>query len=391
MYATPAWARGEFAAPRAVRRGSTKERTDTWVPPAVPYWCPFPSEMHPQRAEVEERAVAWIDRFGLYTSSAERASLLGSASADFYSRFAPHGDRDGLLIGICWMYWGFAFDDGYCDAGPMSERAGEFAALADRLQELLESPSSRPLEHDPFGAALHDIGRSMRELASPVMNERFHRAHRSWLSGVIQQIAHRANGVLPDLDSYLDMRIRAAGGFPTFALLEVANGLPDIPEAEMSAPAVRILTELASMIAALDNDRYSHAREVDLAHTDQNIYQVIRAATGDSLPEATLRAANFRDRLLERFLEVRDQVFPLAGESLRRYLLDLGHGLRGNVEWGLRAARYARPARTLIAGPMPPPVLNRRLRRSPEPSIDPLALPRVARWWDPLPAEALWP
>ncbi|MDG4786837.1 hypothetical protein O7626_13010 [Micromonospora sp. WMMD1102] len=338
---------------------------------------------------MEKRAVAWIDRFGLYASSAERATLLGSASADFYSRFAPHADRDGLLIATRWVYWGFAFDDRYCDAGPMSEQPDEFARLADRLQEVLESPSSRP-PTDPFGAALHDIARSMRELASPAVNERFYRAHRSWLSGVVQQIAHRANGVLPELDTYLEMRIRAAGGFPTFALLEVANGLPDIPEAEMSAPAVRTLTELASMIAALDNDRYSHSREVDLAHTDQNIYQVIRAATGDSPPEATLRAANFRDRLLERFLEVRHQVFPPAGESLRRYLLDLGHGLRGNVEWGLRAARYARPAPTVTARPMPP-VLHRRPRRSPEPSVDPLALPHVARWWDPLPLQAARP
>lgn len=352
---------------------------------AEPYWCPFPSRVHPRVAEVEERAIAWIDRFNLYTSSAERTSVLSSASADFYSRFAPHADVDGLLIATNWVYWGFAFDDAFCDAGPMSESVAEFAALADRLQGLLESPSSRPPE-DSFAAALHDIGRSMRGFASPIKNERFHRAHRLWLSGVRQQVGYRAaGGTLPDLDGYLAMRIRAAGGFPTFALLEVANGVPDISPAEMSAPGVRVLTEMASLIAALDNDRYSFSREAERGHTDQNIYRVLVSATGDSPAGASLRAANLRDDILERFLEVRDQVLPRAGAALRRYLLDLGHGLRGNIEWGLRAARYLTSAGAAGGVRSTPAVVSQRWPRSPEPSVDPLDLPAIAGWWSALP------
>jgi terpene synthase-like protein len=283
-----------------------------------------------------EETQSWAERFGLPSTGDARAAW---GSADFYARFAPSGDFDGTLLAVHWVYWGFAFDDAYCDTGPYSGDPAAFARLSVSVQRAVEVPHTPP-PTDPFMAALHDIGTRMRKLASPGKNRRFHAAHQAWLCGVQWQIANQASGLVPSLDDYLLMRLHASGGEPTFALLEVANGLPDIPPDEVGGPAVRALTEMAIMVAALDNDRHSAAAEAARGHTGQNIFSVLANAPDVPAAEVSDLAVGLRDHILGMFLGLRDRVVANASPALRRYLADLGHGIRGNAEWGQRAARY---------------------------------------------------
>lgn len=168
---------------------------------------------------------------------------------------------------------------------------------------------------------------------------RFVHAHRGWLTGVQRQVGNRARGHMPSLDDYLTMRLHSAGGEPTFAMLEIVNGA-EVPAAEMDSAAVCALTEMAILVAALDNDRHSFAREAGDLHTDQNVFTVLMRHQDVPLETAVRRAVALRDRVLCRFLALRRKVLPQASRELRRYLTDLGHGIRGNAEWGLLAPRY---------------------------------------------------
>ncbi|WP_037842985.1 terpene synthase family protein, partial [Streptomyces sp. NRRL WC-3549] len=154
---------------------------------ALPFYCPIEPAIHPEAEEAEQRAVDWIRRAGFARSDAERLRVLATRSAHFYARFAPHADRDRLWLAVCWIYWGFAFDDAYCDEGPLASDPAGFARVAAHTQRALEIPG--PLStHDPFAAALHDLGERFRACATSVQNRRFHHAHRSWLSGVQWQV-----------------------------------------------------------------------------------------------------------------------------------------------------------------------------------------------------------
>lgn len=342
-----------------------------------PLYCPLPAAANPHAAAVEKRAEAWIAASGMCATGREQAWVLGSHSVNFYARFVPDADPDRLLATSLWVYWGFAFDDARCDAGPLSTRPADFARVAGTVQRALESPSAED-EGERFIPPLRDIAARLRDLGTPTQFQRFAAAHRAWLSGVLWQIGNRAAGRMPQLDEYLAMRLLSSGGEPTFAMLEIAAGR-EVPGRELDRPAVRALTEMAIAVAALDNDRHSLRRETAGRFADQNIYSVLVHQHALALPDAIEQAARIRDRILLRFLDLHGRIEARAGEELRGYLRGLCHGIRGNAEWGLRVPRY------LSRGELPGGMDDSTLDWADAPLDDrsgPLPAPTVAWWWD---------
>ncbi|GHF33310.1 hypothetical protein FHX82_005266 [Amycolatopsis bartoniae] len=344
-----------------------------------PFYCPIEPAIHPEVDEVERRAIEWIDRFRFYSGETGRARVLGTNSAEFYARFAPAACREGLQAAVHWVYWGFAFDDTRCDSGEFSADPVKFLAMAGPLQQALENPWHAPPGDDPYVAALQDIGRAFAACATPVQVRRFTDAHRAWLFGVAWQIANCAAGRMPTLADYTAMRPNAAGGPPTLAMLEIALG-QEVPAAEMDSPAVRALTEMAMLVAAWDNDLHSHRKETTEDHTDQNLINVLRVHEGLPPADALAEAYRLRDRVMTRFLELRDQVAadPRTSSALRAYLRCLGHAIRGNTDWALRVPRYSG------YGESPRPGGAAWADGPSDPRPGPLPIPAIAWWWDSL-------
>ncbi|WP_282793937.1 hypothetical protein [Streptomyces sp. CC224B] len=342
-----------------------------------PLFCPLESAVHPRVREIEKRAAEWIGASGMCASEREEAWVVATHSGDFYARFAPVADDDRLLAAALWVYWGFAFDDARCDSGPLSIRPAQFNALAGQVQRACETDSARP--DDRYARALQDITRRFRSFAPPAQVARFAHAHRAWLSGVAWQIGNEAVGRMPGLDEFLTMRMLAAGGEPTYALLELATGA-EVPGRELHRPAVRALTEMAMMVASVDNDRHSLHKELSRGHTAQNVYTVLMAERDLTLQQAVDEAARLRDRVLLRFLDLHDRVRPTAGTDLATYLQGLRYGMRGNNEWGLRVPRY------LSQGSWPDSMEELPLTYAEEPSDTrpgPVeGAPSIAWWWD---------
>ncbi|MEU7133742.1 hypothetical protein [Streptomyces sp. NPDC046261] len=341
-------------------------------------YCPLESAVHRHARQVDAQAVRWIRESGMCASEHEESWVVATHSTDFYARFAPVAADDRLLATSLWVYWGFAFDDARCDNGPLSRNPARFNALAGMVQRAAESPTAFDAG-ERFIGPLQDIIGRFRSFGTAAQVRRFTDAHRAWLSGVCWQIGNQAADRMPELDEYLAMRILAAGGEPTFAMLELATGL-EVPDAELRRPAVRALTEMAIMVAALDNDRHSLRKELSRGHTDQNIYNVLMRHQQMSLPEAVEAATRIRDRVLTRFMRVHDRIRPRAGVELAGYLQGLRYGIRGNAEWGLRVPRY------LSLGHVPDAMDEAPLEwaQAPADSHDtPLPLaPAVAWWWD---------
>lgn len=347
-----------------------------------PIYCPLESRVNPALPQVERWAAAWLAELRLCADRRELARVLGTHSADFYARFAPDAEADGLFTAALWVYWGFAFDDACCDRGRLSTRPAEFVPLAARLQRALELPGADDGADDRHTRALRDIAGRFPRLVGPVQIQRFTAAHRAWLSGVSWQIANQACSQSPGLDDYLTMRLHSAGGEPTFALLEIANGW-DVPGTELDSPAVRALTEMAILVAALDNDRHSFHKELAGGQSDQNIYTVLRGEQpGLTLADAVHQANSLRDRVFCRFRALRERVRPRLGRSGRGYLDGLAYGIRGNAEWGLRVPRYLRVGAPLTGseGLEDTEIVWADGPADPDPA--PPRLPTIAWWWD---------
>ncbi|OLZ57462.1 hypothetical protein BS329_01545 [Amycolatopsis coloradensis] len=345
-----------------------------------PFFCPLEPAIHPSVDAMESRCVGWLDRVRLHRDERQRARLVGTNSAEFYCRFAPSGDEASLEVAAHWVYWGFAFDDARCGRGELSADPSEFLTMAGLMQRALEAPWDPVCENDRFVTALQDIGRDFHRCATPVQVRRFTDAHRTWLFGVAWQLANRAHGRMPSLGEYTAMRLGSAGGPPTLAMLEIANG-EEVPAAEMDSLVVRGLTEMAILVASWDNDLQSYAKEADEANTDQNLVNVLKAAHDWDTEQAVDEAYVLRDQVMSHFLQLREcRTRRPASRALHRYLEGLGHAIRGNIDWALGAPRYddidGIPAqsgpRHPLVGCTDQPTTHR---------AGPLPIPAIAWWW----------
>lgn len=346
-----------------------------------PCYCPIESAIHPKVDAIEKRAIDWIDRCALCESDAERGWVVATNSAEFYARFVPDGVEDNVLAAALWVYWGFAFDDARCDNGPLSTRPAAFRALASQLQLILNAPKATTIDStDRFVLSLRDIALTLRRHATPQQLRRFSEAHRHWLSCVAWQISNQTRGHMPDLAEYTAMRLGSCGGPPTLALLEIANAM-EVPAAEMQSPAVRALTAMVWLVAGWDNDLHSYNKEAHQQDSDQNVVNVLVHHHGQSIEQALLSAVAMRDRVMHLFLRLREKTLTHASEPLRSYLMSLGHGIRGNIDWALRVPRYTSLS-DLTAPPGPAHARQSRWAEEPsDASSEPLPIPVINWWW----------
>ncbi|MEV0382616.1 hypothetical protein [Nonomuraea sp. NPDC050643] len=153
----------------------------------------------------------------------------------------------------------------------------------------------------------------------------------------------------------------------------------EVPAAEMESPTLRALTEMAIMIASLDNDRYSLPKELNRGHTGQNLYTVMRHHACTAMPDAIREATRLRDRIRLRFLRLADKTRPRLSAAGTTYLDGLGYGIVGNAEWGQRAPRY------VSTGDDPGPANQAPLTWADSPMdtrTAPLPYPTTAWWRD---------
>jgi terpene synthase-like protein len=114
----------------------------------------------------------------------------------------------------------------------------------------------------------------------------------------------------------------------------------ELPERDCQDPAVRALTEMTCVIGGIDNDLQSWSKERRLQQSGQNIIVVLAHHYGSTPESALPTAVALRNQIMDLFLRLTEQTAVRASEELHRYLDDLGHTIRGNLDWGRAVPRY---------------------------------------------------
>ncbi|MFI9812643.1 terpene synthase family protein [Saccharothrix variisporea] len=347
-----------------------------------PRYCPLPPARHPDEAVLAQRTSDWITGFHSL-SSHQLDRMRGNDCPGFYGRIMPNAATDRLQLAVDWCTVMFHFDDAHCDEGPPARRLGPLTDLATRITRVLDVPDTPPAG-DPLLAPVRDLARRAARWATPTQRRRCVEAHRAWFLAVLWEIGHRAAGSTPRLDDYAHLRQHTAAGAATLSWAEIVDG-EEIPERELTAPAVRALTELAFTTAAFDDDLFSYGKELWVAHTEGtspsglSLVEVLRREHHLTTGDAIARAVDLCDRLTHRFFALRDRVRPRASAPLRAYLDHLAHLLPGNLDWGLRADRYRNPD-----GRHPHAVTtSATTTRTPPADTSPPPIPSIRWWWDP--------
>lgn len=368
--------------PPGYREGSPPSRIGWELPP---FYCPFNENLiHPKAAELEARAIEWIDSFGLYPDATERAWGLATRSADFTSRIIPYGDVEPMLLFTEWNYWAFAFDDRTDTRTRASGAAGVVDAGA-RFIRAVEVPGSGLLPPGPRTAALEDLVTRTRAMLTPARLRRFTEGTRDWLFGEAWQASKAESGVMPGLNEFAAMRVSVNGTRFTLTWCDAANGI-DVPEGVLYSAPVQAVTDAAGFIVSCDNDLFSYNKEDHQEPRELNILNVLAQERGCTPREALPEAVAMRDRTQTLFFRLSERLAAVGDEQLRRYLLSLKHWIAGDVEYHNRAPRYASP-RNRNELPVEGASYDITWRDTPsDPSTEPLPVPAIAWWWQQLDA-----
>jgi Terpene synthase family 2, C-terminal metal binding len=351
-----------------------------------PRYCPLPTTSHPNGAQLNERGAEWVNGFGLCLEGAQRARMIGNDCGGFYGRIMPFAQTDRLQLAVDWCVLMFAFDDGYCEEGPARVRVGQFADLATRILRVLEVPEAAMGEvDDGFMAAVSDLAARAHTDGTIRQVRRVVEAHRTWFLAVLWEFGRRIQNRTPALNDYAYMRQHTAAATATMSWAEIVDRA-EIADEVMDAPAVRALTEIASAIAAFDDDLYSYGKELWLAARNPeasgcrlNLVDILIDEHRLTFEQAMAEAVDLCNHLTLRFIELRNQVLPAAGHELRLYLEHLSYLVRGNIEWGLRAGRYTNPD-GLHPGAVT--TIGSFTDVAPAKSGLPVSIPAIAWWWD---------
>ncbi|MEU6554400.1 hypothetical protein ABZ915_29635 [Streptomyces sp. NPDC046915] len=342
-------------------------------PTVPPLYCPLPSAMHPDAAEIGRRSIDWLAGLGLFTHDGMREQMVRARAAEWVCRIAPHGDRHRLQIVSDWTHLGFAIDDHRFDAGPLVDRPEALIPLMMRLMPHLDHPEG-PVGDDPFSIGFRDLSTRARSSAPARVVRRWVEGNMEWFFAVACLTAHRVAGAMPSLSEYVNLGPRDRAMNLTGSLIELAEGTC-LPDAERESPAVRAVTQAANMLVTIGNDLFSLNRETEHDVLESNFVGVLQHERDCTTEQAVREVVALHDRVMCRYLTLREEIEPTATAAVRRHLSQLDHLIRGNLEWSVRVPRYHDDS---AAEPVVSPWAE--APSDALPTAPPI--PAIAWWWD---------
>ncbi|GAA2522451.1 terpene synthase family protein [Streptomyces longisporus] len=336
------------------------------------FYCPIEPAVHPEAAQVDEAARRWAKELGIGSGRRQETSDYGQ----MVCRWAPDGDRELLDLATRHAYVTFALDDLLFDSGPICRNPDQVSLLTGRLVRSLTSPEAEPPpsgfpQLDRAVAAQRACSAEIRAKCQPDTVRRWIDSMVEWYVGALSVVAHRQMGKVLGFRDYLNLGYMDRAIRYCVVVIQIAEGTA-LPNAELESPLVRAVTEAAYLLVTVDSDLYSYKKEALEGTLEMNVVSALMQE-GHSAEYPVRRAFELRNMVMGLFMQLIRQAGAGASAELSRYLRQLEHLVRGNLDWGLRAPRYdvqgdAVPFR-LVAAPRPNPLV-------------PSTLPEIAWWWE---------
>ncbi|MCM3923603.1 hypothetical protein ND748_18275 [Frankia sp. AiPs1] len=353
-----------------------------------PFYCPIESAVSPDAELVDRRSTQWLEKFGMFENGVQRDYLARGKTGYFAAYSLPTGTGDGFQAASDFLLWLYTFDDTHCDERPGGTTPEELIVTVTQLARIIEAPGSRVLAGNPWAEALRDLRLRLADCATATQVERWVVELTRYFLGLPWEAANRRRGVEPSLDDYVVMWSYVAAMLPSVMFTDIAGGY-EVPAQQMSAPAVRALTEMSCVLVAWDNDIISYNKEAYRSSrysfsAIQNLISVIAHQQGCPPQQAMGIAVAMRDRVMCLFLALQRQVLTTAGEELARYVTGLGQWVRGYLDFSFGSDRYADPV-----NPDDPDSVRIAMPKAwaDEPvdgRLQPLPIPTIAWWWNQL-------
>ncbi len=354
------------------------EMMSTVTAPKIPaFYCPIQPAIHHSAGDINAAGLDWMSRFGAFRTESQWERYVSADPGMLPAQVMPRAPKGPALQAAAnLLFWLWAFDDLECDEADGENSAGDLVQQLCSLGRITEAPLGK-FAANPFAAALTDLRSQLAQVASGVQVARWSSAMHAYFLANTAAAIQSSHGVVPDLNTYVTLRIHSGAVKPTLMLLDVADGY-ELPASQMEHPNIWALNEMVCSIVGWDNDLMTYHKEVLRGGADHNLVTVLQRTYGYSDDDAVSDALVMRDRVLCLFLRLRDHVANGADPNLLRYLSGLSSWVRGHLDWGLSTARYVNPEN--------PADLPSEFVDAPyDDGDEPLPIPSIAWWWGQLP------
>ncbi|KAG0163278.1 hypothetical protein DFQ30_000410, partial [Apophysomyces sp. BC1015] len=323
---------------------------------------------NPETDAFEVATRSYADRFKLYPDELQRQRLFKQGTAHLTALIYPVGRDELLQIGVDFMMWAFAFDDEYCDEGPLSRDPEAFIRIATEIQRTTESPEYG-VSNDRYASAMRDLIQRLQLYASPAEVGRFVDGVRTYM--IVEM--WKAVTPKPSLNDYVYMRLYGGGAWAIPLLCHVIAGV-NISQNEYENRRVRALAEMMASLAPWDADPYSYIKESMRpgAEKEHNLITVIRRQFGYSFEQSIAYYLEMRARLISLFRRLHAVVYADASPAVRTYVDGLIAYYVGVAAWCHSCRRYTSSSGLESSGAFEGGGL---IDAAPEESFEPLGLP----------------
>ncbi|MFD6279618.1 terpene synthase family protein [Streptomyces sp. NPDC060209] len=290
-------------------------------------------------------------------------------------RGAPAGRLAGLQWASDFLMWLFAFDDEFCDEGPVAASPDATLLVITRLHRVVDIPWAAPVD-DSYGAALRELCLRLGELTTPVQAARWAASFRAYLQGQVWMAANSAQGRIPSLSDHVAVRLDSSGVKIFSTLSEIVHGY-DLPAADYERHDVRAFVEVFASIIGWSNDLVSYHKERQRSADGYgNLVDLIAYERNCSLDDAVSETAVMHTRAMALYLRLRDQILCDADPELRRWITDCDSWIRADYDWSLTTHRYVNPDNPadLPTGSAASPLEERE-------ADQPLPIRSITWWW----------
>ncbi|KAG8908273.1 hypothetical protein FRB99_007806 [Tulasnella sp. 403] len=309
------------------------------IPDFIGY-SPFNLRVNPHYQPLAAISEKWLDDHKVHPSPKKRAAFEACNFGLLTAMCYPDADYARFRVLCDYINCLFAFDDLTDEGGLRKDGTGTKKA-SDIIMNALHHPFAYQTEFRCGQVFASFWGRAVETGCAPGMQRRFLEYTDLYVQAVHEQVLNRAQGHIPTIDSFIELRRDTGALKMCFAMGEFGLNL-DLPDEVFECPLIRIMEDCANDVVVLSNDIYSY--NIEQAQGDTcNIIEVAMKEKGLDVQGAMDFAGGLVKDRVDLFVASKAQLpswGPRVDADVLKYLRVCEDWMTGGFHWSLQSERY---------------------------------------------------
>ncbi|KAF8077664.1 terpenoid synthase [Lyophyllum atratum] len=318
----------------------------SFILPDLVSHCNFPLIYHPNGDEIAQQSVTWLDSNCPDLMPKMRRALRGLQAGELTAFCYNTTTPERLRVVSDFMNYLFHLDnisDGMMtrETDVLSDCVMNALWFSDSYMPTAVLGKEQPEDELNPGKLARDFWARCITDAGPGCQARFKETLELFFEAVNIQAHARDDGVIPDLESYIDVRRDTSGCKPCWALIEYALDI-DLPDFVVEHPVIEALNQGTNDLVTWSNDIFSYNVEQSRGDT-HNMIVILMKYHGHSLQSAVDYVGDLCAQTIDAFVENRRKLpswGPEVDDMVDRYVTGLQDWIVGSLHWSFQTHRY---------------------------------------------------